>query len=151
MMNIIEVDYFSMIAFGEFGTIKIGTPLIEVHTLLGEPFDYAPSSEGTHLIESYGNLQITFNNETVALITLILNLNEFLLPPRILLLNFEEPQLDIEEVEEILKQRNVNWKYIDILSNEWVDYYRSSAGVHFSFNENVLSKISIADPKEWIF
>ena len=43
----------------------------------------------------------------------------------------------------------ITWERVELLCDDWIDYYRTSAGVHLSFGGNLLGKIGVADPDKF--
>jgi len=140
-----EVDYFAFIAKGEFGMFKFGTPWNQVINVLGVPPLYAPPGAGTAALARYGTLEFAILDEQVVTVSLQLNQSEIELPANVSMINFAEAQLEIAKVEDILKMYDITWERVELLCDDWIDYYRSSTGVHLSFGGNLLGKVGAAD------
>lgn len=144
-----QVDYFTFIATGEFGLFKLGTPWNEVINVLGVPQLYEPPGEGTAALARYGDLEFAILDEQVVTISLQVDQSEIELPANTIVINFKKAQLDTAEVQNILKMYGITWERVEILCDDWIDYYRTSTGVHLSFGRNLLGKVGAADPDKF--
>jgi hypothetical protein len=144
-----EVDYFAFIAKGEFGMFKFGTPWNQVINVLGVPPLYEPPGEGTAALARYGTLEFAILDEQVVTVSLQLNQSEIELPANVSMINFADAQLEIAKVKDILKMYDITWERVELLCDDWIDYYRTSTGVHLSFGGNLLGKVGAADPDKF--
>ena len=129
--------------------MQFGTPWNEVINILGFPPLYQPPSEGTAALARYGDLEFAILDERVVTISLQVDQSEIELPANLMVIHFEKAQLDIAEVQNILKIYGITWERVELLCDDWIDYYRTSAGVHLSFGGNLLGKIGVADPDKF--
>lgn len=144
-----KFDYFTFITKGELGTFKFGTPWNEVMKILGFPPLYEPPGEGTVALARYGDLELAILDEQVVTISLQVDRSEIELPGNLMVINFDKTQLDIAEVQNILKIDGITWERVELLCDDWIDYYRTSTGVHLSFRGNILGKVGVADPDKF--
>lgn len=144
-----KFNYFTFITNGEFGLFKFGTPWNEVINILGFPPLYEPSGEGTAALARYGDLEFAILDERVVTISLQVDRSEIELPANLMVINFDKTQLDIAEVQDILKMYGITWERVELLCDDWIDYYRTSTGVHLSFGGNVLGKVGVAAPDKF--
>jgi len=144
-----EVDYFAFIAKGEFGLFKFGTPWNKVINVLGVPTLYEPPGEGTAALARYGDLEFAILDEQVVTVSLQVNQSGIELPANAIMINFEDAQLKIAEVQNILKMYGIIWERVELLCDDWIDYYRTSTGVHLSFGGGLLGKVGAAAPDKF--
>lgn len=146
-----NVDYYEFIAKGEFGDFKFGTPWSTVISLLGDPPLYRPPGKGTDELARYDDIEFAINNDKkIALVSLRLDGDQIKIPNEINIEHFETPILNQQQVFEILEAHNVSWERMELMCDEWIDYYRTSTGVHLSFGGGLLGKIGASDPtKKW--
>ncbi|BAZ29536.1 hypothetical protein NIES4074_19830 [Cylindrospermum sp. NIES-4074] len=144
-----QVDYFTFIAKGEFGTFKFGTPWNEVINVLGVPPLYEPQGEGTAALARYGDMEFAILNERVATVSLQVDQAGIEIPANVIIINFNKAQLEIIEVQNILKMYGITWERVELLCDDWIDYYRTSTGVHLSFGGDILGKVGAADPDKF--
>jgi len=144
-----QVDYFTFIAKGEFGMFKFGTPWNEVIKILGVPPLYEPPDEDIAALARYGDIEFAILDEGVATVSLQVNHSEIKLPENIIIKNFQTAQLEISEVQDILENYGITWERVELLCDDWIDYYRTSTGVHLSFGGNLLGKVCAANPEKF--
>lgn len=144
-----QVDYFAFIAKGEFGTFKFGTPWNEVINTLGVPPLCESQGEGTAALARYGYLEFAILNERVITVLLQVDQSRIEIPVNVIIINFEKAQLEITEVQSILKMYGITWERVELLCDDWIDYYRTSTGVHLSFGGSLLGKVGAANPKKF--
>ncbi|HAG81724.1 MAG TPA: hypothetical protein DCL61_11280 [Cyanobacteria bacterium UBA12227] len=145
----IEVDYFVFIAKGEFGLFKFGTSWNQVINVLGVPPLYEPPGEGTAALARYGDLEFAIVDERVVTISLQVDQSGIELPANVSVINFESAQLETAKVKDILRMYDITWERVELLCDDWIDYYRTSTGVHLSFGGSLLGKVGAADPDKF--
>ena len=145
-----KVDYYEFIAKGEFGNFKFGIPNSKVIEVLGNAPLYKPQDELWSAIARYDCVEFIIDNNKVIVISLQLDGDYIKIPKLLKIENFETPILNIPQVEEIIKKHDVTWERLELMCDEWIDYYRTSTGVHLSFGGGLLGKIGACDPsKKW--
>lgn len=144
-----EVDYFTFIAKGEFGMLKLGTPWEQVIHILGVPPLYEPPGQSTPAIARYGILEFIIVNEQVSSISLQVDEPEIELPVQVKMINFGAIQIEAQEVKNLLQDYKITWKRFELFCDEWTDYYLTSTGVHLAFGGDLLGKVGAADPHKY--
>ena len=142
-----NIDYYLFIAKGEFGEFKFGEAWNKVINLLGDPPLYAPPGNETNARARYDDLEFAINHDNkIALVSLQLDGDDIKIPKGLTIEHFETPILNISQVEEIIRKHDVTWERMELMCDDWIDYFRTSTGVHLSFGGGLLGKVAACNP-----
>jgi hypothetical protein len=141
-----EVDFFDFITRGVLGQLIVGTPWHQVVKMLGQPELYEEPSSSSPGFARYGDIEFIIQDGKVAVISMQLDGADIRIPSSIQMVNFDDPNPDADEVAALLQDQGISWERMELLCDEWQDYYRTERGVHLSFGGELLAKVGATDP-----
>lgn len=111
---------------------------------LGEPEIFTPAYKSYPTMLVYGDLEFRFRNHGLEIMTITFEQNETQVPAPINIEQFQSISgRNFQVIEELLKQKQINWKKDEIMSDSDQEVYITENNVHLAFHEGILTKVGI--------